>query len=591
VRGCRPLVHPASVLECIECTVPDNSFFPSTSRGCDTWQCRTGFYRIDGFCARCTTLLTNVCRATGGLRRQNCTTFENEKCIDCQPKPRYSEWVVSGSECTWRCKPGFFQTNGACEACQTFEDTVAYLAISGTRVAGKFYRFEECTATAQARADVCLYAHVDGQFGTFIRDGDAFGEDCLLECSPTSTRPHPVRVNVSINGKSWGATRCIQCPDSAWPVEWTGVRLPSDAFTMSTACVATCRSSASFYAHPNSARTCLFCPSNCASGQFRSARDNCTACQPCVRALTGSVFSAQGKFNDARSCPEACPSGFFTDGQTCRPHSILTCRPGLQYFVAGTSTEDARCDACADCSGAKEVSPCTTSANRQCESCGPLDTWSSAWSRSGCQLICRDGYTKLYTDGEICRKCLPCPPGQALAAKPANCTCLPCAAGIPATAVYTVGCSFACPLYHVAQVINGALVCQYLVPPSPNSIKVLRTESPTSCPKGQRLEPDSAAYTTFACKNCSIPRGLDYAELNKTWTFGQNCAWRCAWGREKLLRAGIASCDTLRYTHAIKPPTTQTTATGFQVPHVVGMAIAGVVCLIFALCFLGRMLF
>jgi hypothetical protein len=157
--------------------------------------------------------------------------------------------------------------------------------------------------------------------------------------------------------------------------------------------------------------------------------------------------------------------------------------------------------------------------------------------------------------------------------------------------VYTVGCSFACPLYHVAQVINGALVCQYLVPPSPNSIKVLRTESPTSCPKGQRLEPDSAAYTTFACKNCSIPRGLDYAELNKTWTFGQNCAWRCAWGREKLLRAGIASCDTLRYTHAIKPPTTQTTATGFQVPHVVGMAIAGVVCLIFALCFLGRMLF
>ena len=604
VRGCRPLIHPAAPLQCAPCPAPNHSSFPNASRGCAAWQCLTGFYRKDTACTRCTSLLTNVCLATGGLMRQNCTALENEKCVACAPKPRYSEWLVSSSECSWRCKPGFFENSGACEACQTFSDTAALLAVSGLRVQGAWYRFQACNATAQARAETCAKNDFDVTLdGAYFADGRAFGEDCELRCTENSNL-HLARANLSRTGVIWTANRCVACATADWPLFANASRLPRSAFEMNTACEPTCSRPNGFYAHPNRSRTCLFCPSAplqgaCPVGFFFSAQDNCAVCNPCTRTLAGSLFSTSGTFNEARSCLEACPADHFADKAACRPHSVLTCVPGLQFFVAGTASSDARCDTCADCAYAKEVSPCSPTANRVCTSCGPLDAWSSAWSRSGCELVCRAelGYTKLYATGnaEICRKCLPCPPGRALPDRPTNCTCLPCTAPIPVSAVYTAGCAWACPLYHVARAVNGVLLCEYTVRPTSASVK-LRPASPLTCPPGQRLTPastDPRDAATYVCANCTLPAGLRAEDLNKTWTWtgaSGNCAWACAWGLEKQQTRGAFACETLRYSHARPPPPAPSSPSGFQISHAVGLAAAAVVCVLFALCFLGRVL-
>jgi hypothetical protein len=600
VSGCLPLIHPSIKPECLNCTAPNNSVFLNTSRGCTTWTCLDGFYRINGACARCTSLLTSVCRATGGLRRQNCTALENEKCVDCATKPRYSEWVVSSSECTWRCKTGFFQSGGACEACQTFDETVAFLGVSGARVANAFYRFEACSAIAQARAEVCGVGDFGVSLaGAYIADGRAFGKDCPLQCAENSNL-HSVPVNLTRGGVSWTAQRCVECPVSNWPLFVNLTRLPRHAFQMSSTCVATCAQSMGFYAHTNHSRTCLFCPpGTCQAGFYFSSSNNCATCQPCSRSLVGGVFKASGTFDDARSCPESCPTGHFIDEQTCRQHSILTCRPGLQYAVAGTETEDARCDTCSDCSGAKEVAPCTLTSNRECASCGIIDTWSSTWSKTGCTLTCRTelGYTKLYTtDGEVCRKCRPCPVGQALPGRPANCTCQPCGSNIPAKAVYTKACEWACPLYHVARLdAAGALVCEYNIRPTSNVINRLRSISPVTCPHGQRLtnDPRPAAYAAFICENCSTPAGMRIENLNVTWIWDRDCTWQCVWGLEKQTVGGKFVCESLRYTHKVKNQTTtvkQELSGDLMLAHIVGIIVGAIIFVVFGMCFMCRML-
>jgi hypothetical protein len=598
VRGCLPLIHPTIRPECVNCTAPNNSMFLSTSRGCDAWSCVNGFYREDKACARCTTLLANVCRATGGLRRQNCTALENEKCIDCAPKPRYSEWVVSSSECSWRCKPGYFQNENTCEACQTFEDTTSFLAVSGARVPGMFYRFKACSATNQSRAEIC--AANDFGFsldGAYVADGPAFDQDCVLRCAENSNL-HSVRANLTRAQATWSGQRCVACATADWPLFVNSSRIPRHAFEMSSSCVATCLPSAGFYAHANISRTCLSCPAGiCPTGFYFSSSNNCTACQPCSRSLIGGVFTAYGTFDNARSCPEVCPTGHFRDAQTCRPHSILTCRPGLQYFVAGTSTEDARCDTCADCSGAKEVAPCTPASNRQCESCGPLDTWSSAWSETGCKLTCRTelGYTKLYTqNGEVCRKCMPCQIGHALPLQPANCSCQPCTGRIPDKAVYTKACEWTCPLYHIARLdTTGALVCEYTIRPTLSTVNRLRSVSPVSCPHGQRLtqDPRPGAYSAFMCENCSTPAGMLIENLNKTWIWDRDCAWQCAWGLDKQTIGRYFACETFHYTHKVKNQTTAKQTPGDLLSvHIIGIVVGAVIFVVCGMCFMCRML-
>jgi hypothetical protein len=103
VRGCLALVHPSRAKTCVTCASPNRSFFPNASRGCDAWLCVSGYYRSGGVCEQSTTALAagaTACYNTAGRQRQACTAFENEQCVDCVTKPRYSEWTISGSrEC------------------------------------------------------------------------------------------------------------------------------------------------------------------------------------------------------------------------------------------------------------------------------------------------------------------------------------------------------------------------------------------------------------------------------------------------------------------------------------------------------------
>jgi hypothetical protein len=607
VRGCLALIHPNAGKECLPCAFPNNSAFPNTSRGCGTWQCHSGYYRQDGSCLACTTLLAQgaaACANTPGRRRVACSDFENEKCADCETKPWYSQWTLSGGqECTWRCQTGYFTSGAGCEKCSTLDEAVVTLGLSGMRQTGAFYRFRSCTGTQQALSEKCSARDFGYDLdGTYVSDGPAFDEDCVLQCVDNSNR-HSVRINatrVDVGSISvWRARVCQTCAEDMWPTFANRTRLPRLAFDMSVSCVSTCLSSSGFFV-TNDSHVCLWCPSAaCANGTFWSAHDNCAACQACAQKRAGSVFISRGTFNDAHSCEEQCPHGFFSyDERTCKQHSVLACTDGVEYRIAGTSSSDAQCGTCADCSGAQEVVPCSLDRNRQCKSCGAIELWSSQWSRTGCNLTCHTsaGYTKLHrATGAVCRKCLPCELGYALPDTPVDCTCKSCTARIPAKAIYTKGCTWQCPLYHVARqdVMSGDLVCEYTVKQTSNGAYRLRSTSVVTCPPGQLLTTDvrPAAYASLQCETCNVPRGLDLAQLNILWTWDRECEWRCAWNTQKLQTLGMYRCETLHYAHV----KTQVPAV-FRAKQAVSWALVGglvacaVVVIVFCLCFLGRML-
>jgi len=614
VSGCLPLMHPAVVPECLPCPRPNSSSFPQTALSCEDWECLPGFYRLEQTCARCTALLASgatACSATGGLMRRNCTRLENEKCVDCAPKPRYSEWSASSafssassaSECTWHCKDAYFANGASCEKCLTFDEAVAALSVSGQREAGKFYRFEKCSAAKQTRWEACNALDFGYDLeGTYVGDGRALDEDCVLRCAENSNR-HSVRINATSMRTGtkfvWRARVCQNCPDSSWPVSANAARLPRAAFEMSTACEATCVDSAGYFAG-RSAGTCLFCPPNaCPSGAFWSSRDNCTTCQPCARSLHGGEFVGPGAFDAPASCAERCPSdSFAADNRTCQPFSGTSCVEGLEYAIAGTPTSDARCGACADCSFARETAPCLPTRNRQCASCGPVESWSGAWSRTGCELVCHSaqGYTKLYTpDGEVCRKCLVCPVGEERPDRPTDCACAACRAPIPAKATYNAGCMWTCPLYHVARLdtSSGLLQCEYTVRQTSVVVNHLRAASPVLCPAGQRLTADTrpAPHPSLQCENCTTPAGMQAADLGVVWRWDRACAWQCAWNLQKLLALGQYSCEAVRYVHTVKPALQPApSAGGLQTAHLLGLFAAGIVVVLFGLCFMRRML-
>ena len=604
VRGCLALVHPSRVKTCLTCASPNSSFFPSTSRGCDTWQCIPGYYRSGGLCAPCTSALATgatACYNTAGKQWQACSAFENEQCVDCVTKPRYSEWTISGTtQCAWQCKDAFFASGTGCEACSTFEEVGATLAF-GARTAGAFYRFQPCNRTAQARAEKCLSRDFGYDLnGTYSADAQVFGEDCVLDCAQNSNT-HIVQANITRGEFRWTVQTCQTCPAQSWPLFANGTRLPRQAFRMSESCTASCVNSQGFFAAANYTGVCLFCPlAGCRNGTFWSSDDNCTACHACTKKYEGSVFVSAGALDDAQSCTEQCPPGSFLDNdETCKQHSPLSCTAGLEYAIAGTHLTDALCGTCADCSGARETVPCTVTENRQCASCGALDTWSSFWSRTGCELMCRttDGYTKLTTaSGPACRKCKPCSVGEALPPTPSNCTCLPCDVGIPSKAVYTKGCTWACPLYHIARVdpASGSMMCEYTIKQTSNEKYNLRSVSPVVCPPGQRLTQDArpAAYASLQCETCATPSGLDLARVNVTWTWDRGCAWKCSWNLQKQQTLGLWRCEALVYIHSGIPAVHNTRAratSSFSAMHVLALAMCALVVFVASICFFRKM--
>jgi hypothetical protein len=603
VQGCLALVHPSRAKTCLSCVSPNSSFFPNTSRGCDAWLCAAGYYRSGGLCAQCTSALAagaTACYTAPGRRWQVCTAFDNEQCVDCVTKPRYSEWTVAGStECAWRCKDAFFASGAGCEACSTYDEVVATLAF-GAREAHAFYRFRPCNGTAQATAEKCSARDFGSDFnGTYSADGQAFGEDCALDCAQDSNM-HSVRANATRDGFGWRVQTCQTCPPASWPLFANGTRLPRQAFGMSEACIAACVNSKGFFAAPNYTGVCLFCPpAACRNGTFWSSADNCSTCQPCTKKYGGSVFYSAGALDDALSCTEQCPDGSYRyDEYSCRAHSLLACTAGLEYTVAGTPLLDAFCGTCADCSGARVAAECTLTRNRQCESCGAIDAWSSFWSRTGCEVVCRttDGYTKLTTaDGVVCRKCQACALGHARPPTPSNCTCQPCDVGIPAKAIYTKGCTWTCPLYHIARLdaASGSMVCEYTVKQTSNEKYSLRAVSPVTCPHGQRLTQDArpGAYASLLCETCATPAGLGLAQVNVTWRWDRGCAWRCAWNLQKQQTLGLWRCEALVYTHSGIPAVhiRKDTTSSFTGMHALALGMSALVVVVFAFCCFRKM--
>ena len=587
VGGCAELIHPARAVDCLACPAPPNSLFPNTSSSCDAWVCRAGFFQANtSACAPCTSNLIATCRVPG-TRWAPCSLTENERCVPCDEAslPRYADWTNASQECVWRCRDGYFANGGVCEGCHTLSDLRLMLDGDSFRTLGGFYRFRACTASRQAAFVPCSVSDFSHRLnGTYQSDAVDFGTDCPLKCTEHE-RLHLVKLALSdAAGASWAAQKCIECP--SWPTFANGSRLPLAAFEMSAACESSCSEATGFFP-ANGTGACLWCPrAACPAGSFWSRADNCTRCRPCVSRIQGSNFTGNGALDDPSSCPEECPVGSFLDAHsTCRQHSTAACGLGF-YRTAGTSKEDAYCSACTVCTGTRETRPCNATSNTECRSCGYLEDWNSKWSEVGCELQCKEGYTKLYTDaGQVCRKCWPCPRGSRLPETPSTCDCIPCNEALPQGAFYTAGCVYACPLYHTLQ--DGA--CKYTLQYTSNEVYRPVQASSVFCGQGQRIVQGTGqdSYRLFSCLDCDVPAGLNATDLNATWAWGAGCEWSCLGNLMKYESQGTYRCGPYYVRRASAPPAA---TVNWSWGDLTGLLGSLMVLLIFSLCLLHRFL-
>jgi hypothetical protein len=600
VSGCLELMHPARPVDCLSCPAPPHSRFPNTSSSCDTWVCRDGYFQANASaCVPCTSHLKSTCREPG-TRWAACSQTENERCVPCDAAslPRYAQWTNASRECVWRCDDGYFSNNGVCELCHTLTDLRLLLDGTGYRAAGGYYRFRACSESQQAVFAQCSVSDFSHRLnGTYEADAAEFGKDCPLRCREQEPL-HLVSVTQpDATGFAWRAQMCIACP--SWPTFANGSRLPRNAFAMSAACESSCSAAAEFFP-ANATNVCLWCPrSACPVGSFWSSADKCTRCTPCTARVQGANFTSNGRFDDPSSCREECPPGsFLYDANTCRRHSTVECAAGLEYHSPGTPYSDAECRACAPaCLGLRETKPCRLSGNRECASCGDIEDWNSYWSESGCELLCKDGYTKLFTAaGEVCQKCWPCPRGYTLPAKPATCACVPCAGPIPQGAFYTAlstqECTWTCPLYHTVQVDPATqnAACKYSLNQASNREINPVQLSNIACSPGQRIVQgtDGAAYLVFSCQDCSVPTGMNAADLNATWAWEAGCAWKCVDGLMKYETLGTYRCGA--YLQMTINTTTATLTVDWSWGNVNALLGSLLIVVLFVFCLLSRLL-
>jgi hypothetical protein len=586
VAGCAELMHPARPVDCVACRAPADSRFPNTSSGCDAWVCRDNFFLAnETACTPCTSSLN--CTGSAGSRRAPCSRTENEKCEPCDAilLPRYAQWANSSKECVWRCSDEYFLSNGGCERCHSLADLRLLLDGEGFRAAQKFYRFRQCTASQQAAYAPCSESDFSNRLnGTYQSDAAEFATDCPLKCTEHD-RLHLVKLALSdAAGASWAAQKCIECP--LWPTFANGSRLPLQAFEMSAACEPSC-SESNGYVAANNTFVCLWCPrAACLFGSYLSRADNCTRCRRCESRIPGANFTSNGRLDEPGSCAEACPLGHFMDGNTCRQHSTPACVDGQDYRIAGSANADAQCGACAVCTRARETRPCNATANRECESCGFLEDWNSEWSPTGCELLCKTGYTKLVTPtGQLCKKCWPCPRGSELPETPSTCACIACSKALPQGAFYTVGCDSECPLYHTVQ--GGA--CKYALQHASNAVSRAVQVSSVVCQNGRRIVQGAGqdSYRLFSCEDCDVPAGLIATDVNATWVWGPGCVWKCTGSLMKYDRNGTYGCAPYFVRRTSAPPAISLDWSASDLAALFGSL---VVLLLFSLCLLRKFL-
>lgn len=529
--ACEALLPAGRRPNCSACDAVAHAVFLNTSRNCGDWVCAKGWYKNDGACAACTTILSQVCARTPGTNWSACSTWTNERCSACDElvRPRYAGWT-NHSTCAWRCNVGYFETDGQCYACMAFDVLKSTLQFSGTREAGIFYKFEPCTGTRQARFTPCEPAYLGN--GSYTADAAAFLQHCPADCAKNHLLHMVPSTYTDGDGKVWDAHQCVLCTHEALPIFPNGSLLPASAFTMNMTCHAACLTAAGFHtghARNTSAHStvCVHCPdSKCGFGEYLRTENECSLCHACVSRLqNNSVFTSTGRVDAEGSCAERCAGGYFYDGSRdlCAPHSNRTCQAGVEYKENGTAWLDTQCVICTDCTGERERVACSAHADAQCESCGALVWWTSYWSGVDCSLQCKPSFTKLYRPAERCQRCSKCADGSIRPVAPANCShCLACVPPKPESAVYIEECTWRCFDFHSLVETNGSSECVY----NPGWLTsdraaVAQAARQLVCGNAFRLE-------NYGCIACETPAGLSHTTLGDEWMWTSGaCAWEC----------------------------------------------------------------
>ena len=385
----------------------------ANSNGLGCTSCPSGKYNANVYataCAACTNGGDGASYTSSGPTSNACSFtcnagygYSNPICAIC---PAGKSKGVNDLSACGTCQAGTYSANAGSTVCspcpggtyQPNSGTSTCLSCSAAEKdpAPGYYRVQ-CTATTPPSASVCIACGV-GYYLNPPCDPSSYTVPACQACSPGTFQPTPIPVGwngaartcqsclVGKYSNAYGSNGCLDC--SKKPPANGDWATPSGLIT-GDSCPIQCNWGYQMDALQTS---CTACP----LGKYTNMWAGTHACVPCTFSLVNAYWLQSSSFNRSwNGCPWDCNAGYTANYATgvCVP-----CVAGT-YFQVGTGRADADkqptpnvCISCQTCSlagpstqGTYEISPCTTTQNRQCTACSSVCS-SGYYMQQACTL-------------------------------------------------------------------------------------------------------------------------------------------------------------------------------------------------------------
>lgn len=548
-----------------------------------TWQCQSDYYRDGDECRECA---AEPQECEPGFRTRPCGGDHNHGCIECE-RPAGAELYENGTlyniqwtagECTWECKDDFYKESEVCQPCT---DLATLRALAELQPAPRsFYRFDSCTAIADARSRACR----DTGELRYTADAEAFDEDCPAYCEKNDLLDQFQEAVLVDSTYTCQACLEFQSNDEAFRREKTGCEPHCpDGYGLWNK---TGLTQEDITDHPVACRRTD--EGGCTSTQFLNIASclnsetiyqgnevfDCAPffCEPCPAALLKPNQHYE-RYANGTSCATVCNDEYFfhVGADACLAHAVhaANCVPNKGfYWQAGSADFDAVCLSCTSCEGMEEEQACLEYSDAVCAECsGPLAP-NAHWTGINCNTsACDAGFVRDLRgplpsgQTEHQRPCDPCPAspcgrGERIATPRTHCRdCAPCPAK-PANAEWTGpdgSCSWSC-LGDTVVFVSAAneTLCR-----QSRAASVYNDSLAASAPLATRLLCGAREYldARYQCQSCvgRVPTP-PAAEENHTWFWAANataCQWECLRGYVLFVdRVGARHCLTWEQYHS-----------------------------------------
>ena len=366
---CNPGFYGPDGGNCTQC--PANSF---CGGGNQISTCPTGLYSLaqSSILSQCScptnaNLIGNQCLCSPGLMSimNPLAPLGGWECDPCPAK----KMCINGSASL--CPPGSFCVNGVATQCPVN----TYCAEGSTATTA-------CPAFSSSAAGSAVCTCADGY--AFINSSlcaqCAANHYCIAgietACPPGSQSPvgSPNRASCAcLPGFYSSAGACVECLPGSFC---------AGGSIMSNTAIEVCPAGTFCPAQSST-------PTSCTSIMGSYCPANSSAASPCPAGFY--CLTLAGPLN-------ICPSGAYCASGSTAPSSC----PANTYSTDIQQTNISACKACTVCVlGSLQLSPCSATANRVCETCWGKPQFAT-YRGSACSWVCNDGYA-----GDQCTQCLP----------------------------------------------------------------------------------------------------------------------------------------------------------------------------------------